>query len=247
MQLPLQVALPELPEPALEPVVNARGLAAADDRGAPLFRDLDLAATRERIAIRGDNGTGKTTLLELLTGARAPLHGEVARRPEALGYVAQGGANWMLEQSLLSHLAIECGVHGAEAVAGLLTAHRFPFALAERPLATLSPGERVRAALIALFQRQPPIELLVLDEPTDQLDFVGIAALTEILRTFRGGLLIVSHDDELLDAVGIDREVELGRPAEFPKEGDRHRAGQVELAARSVGRAAPGGPGPSRR
>ena len=216
VQLPLQVALPELPEPALErgPVVQARGLAAVDDRGTTLFHGLSLDALRERTAIRGDNGSGKTTLLEFLTGGRLPPQGEVVRRPEALGYVAQGGANWMLEQSLLSYLAIECGMHGAEAVAGLLTAHRFPFALAERPLATLSPGERVRAALIALFQRRPPSARRVLDEPTAQLDFVGIAALTEILRAYRGGLLIVSHDDELLDAIGIDREIELGRPAD---------------------------------
>lgn len=63
------------------------------------------------------------------------------------------------------------------------------------------PGERVRAALICLFQRRPAVELLVLDEPTDDLDLLAISALEATLRAWPGGLLIASHDAEFLRAV----------------------------------------------
>src|SRR5690606_14409978 len=89
-----------------------------------------------------------------------------------------------------------------------IVAHGFPLALAERPLRSLSPGERVRAALICLFQ-QPSVELLVLDEPSHALDFVGVAALERSLRAWPGGLVVVSHDRELLDAIGFEQRIEL--------------------------------------
>ncbi len=77
------------------------------------------------------------------------------------------------------------------------------------PLATLSPGERVRAALICLSQRRPAPELLVLDEPTQDLDFVGLAALEAVLAAWPGGLLVVSHDPEFLEAIGVSRTLAL--------------------------------------
>jgi ATPase subunit of ABC transporter with duplicated ATPase domains len=74
-----------------------------------------------------------------------------------------------------------------------------------RPLASLSPGERFRAALICLLERRPPVEVLVLDEPTYGLDFVGLSAPRAFLRAWLGGLIVVSHDRELLQQMGIDR------------------------------------------
>ncbi len=80
-----------------------------------------------------------------------------------------------------------------------------------RPLASLIPGERVRAALIELSQRATPPELLVLDEPADPLDFVGSAALSRILRAWKGGLVVVSHDAEWTESLEMERYIELGR------------------------------------
>jgi ATPase subunit of ABC transporter with duplicated ATPase domains len=81
--------------------------------------------------------------------------------------------------------------------------------LAERPLAILSPGERLRAALICLTRQAPAPELLVLDEPTQHLDFVGLAALEAVLAAWPGGLLVVSHDPEFLAAIGVSRTLDL--------------------------------------
>jgi ATPase subunit of ABC transporter with duplicated ATPase domains len=76
-------------------------------------------------------------------------------------------------------------------------------------MASLSPGERVRAALICLLQRRPAPELLILDEPTYALDFVGAAALRAVLRAWPGGLVIVSHDQEFLEHIGVDQRLTL--------------------------------------
>jgi ATPase subunit of ABC transporter with duplicated ATPase domains len=97
----------------------------------------------------------------------------------------------------------------APSAAEILVAHKFPLALGKRPLASLSPGERVRAALIALFRRSPPVEILILDEPTYSLDRVGRHAMIEALRAFRGGLVVASHDRDFLDAIGIDTWIAL--------------------------------------
>ena len=91
----------------------------------------------------------------------------------------------------------------------LLVAHKFPLGLAERPLRSLSPGERTRAALICLFQRSPAVELLVLDEPTFSLDLVGQRALTNALKAWPGGLLVASHDRAFLAAIDATTLLEL--------------------------------------
>ena len=88
--------------------------------------------------------------------------------------------------------------------------HRFPFALAQRPIKSLSPGERVRAALICLYHRWPAIELLVLDEPTFGLDFVGLSALREALKSWPGATVIVSHDRDFIESIGVRHEIKLG-------------------------------------
>jgi ATPase subunit of ABC transporter with duplicated ATPase domains len=106
-------------------------------------------------------------------------------------------------------LLIGSNASDPDAVARVLAAHKFPFALAQRPLTSLSPGERVRAALICLFERRPCVQALILDEPTEHLDFVGARALEAVLGVWRGGLVVVSHDRAFLDAVGVDQRLHL--------------------------------------
>ncbi|MEZ4222642.1 MAG: ATP-binding cassette domain-containing protein [Polyangiaceae bacterium] len=204
VKLPLELAMPTLPQTGL-PVILAKDLCA---RG--LFANIDLSIARERIAVVGPNGAGKTTLLDMLTKERASGGGQVTCHGDRVAYVAQNAENWRCRESVLDVLARSCS---PEAAVQKLALHGFPLALAARPLASLSPGERVRAALICAFQREPPIELLVLDEPTDDLDFVAVAALESILAAWPGGLVVVSHDPEFLDAIGIEHVIELGAKA----------------------------------
>jgi ATPase subunit of ABC transporter with duplicated ATPase domains len=209
VELPLELALPPLSDTSPTPLITCEALTAKGG-GRTLFSDLSLEIGRDhRMAVRGPNGSGKTTLLELALGLRPPTSGRVRCDPSRVGYIAQNAANWRIEDSVVDQLATQMEAASPQTVARLLHAHRFPLALASRPLATLSPGERVRAALICISRRRPAPELLVLDEPSQHLDFVGLAALEAVLAAWRGGLLVVSHDPELLEAIGVSRTLEL--------------------------------------
>jgi ATPase subunit of ABC transporter with duplicated ATPase domains len=208
VQLPLELAFPPLADAPPAPVITCEALAAK--AGArTLFSGLWLELGRERLAVRGPNGAGKTTLLEIMLGIRQPASGRARCDVSRVGYIAQNTANWCVDDSVVDQLARQLKEPSPHAIAQTLQAHRFPFALADRPLATLSPGERLRAALICLGHRRPAPELLVLDEPTQDLDFVGLAALEAVLAAWPGGLLVVSHDQELLEATGVTRSLEL--------------------------------------
>ena len=208
VQLPLELLVPDLgPNDATD--IIALQEVSAKVAGRELFAGLDVCIGRERLAVTGPNGAGKTTLLGLMLGRLSTTSGVARRRRRRIGAIAQGAGDWMSENSLLSHLS-DIDPHASpEDLARLLVGHRFPLALAERPLRSLSPGERVRAALICLFRQTPAIDMLVLDEPTYSLDFVGASALRRVLAAWPGGLVVASHDREFLQAVGIERSLEL--------------------------------------
>jgi ATPase subunit of ABC transporter with duplicated ATPase domains len=140
---------------------------------------------------------------------QSPLTGDSFTCLDKVGSVAQGATDWMLQESLISQLLITSDISSMDALAQLLVSHKFPLALAQRPLSSLSPGERVRAALICLFSQKPTVEFLVLDEPAYSLDFVGITALQAGLQAWQGGLIIVSHDKRFLQKVGVDHFLHL--------------------------------------
>ena len=206
VDLDLELAVPALPPASDHALVTLRGVSAkTHDR--VLFSDLDLSVNRERVAVVGPNGAGKTTLLEILTQERRPDTGSAQADLSRIGYIAQGGSNGLLDCSLREYLS-DLSISNADA-ARILVTHRFPLALAERPLRSLSPGERARAALIALFSRPKAVELLVLDELTFSLDLVGLSALEEALRVWPGGLVVASHDSEFLAELPIELTIKL--------------------------------------
>lgn len=170
-------------------------------------------APRPRTLVVGPNGSGKTTLLGRM------MRGEVGPPLGAVGHVDQAARAFQVDGSLLEILRDADPELSLASAAERVVAHRLPLALAERPMRSLSPGERVRAALVVLFQRRPRVETLVLDEPTFGLDLFGQRALFEALRAWPGGLVIATHDDELARASGIDDVVDasaLRRAAEHP-------------------------------
>lgn len=208
VNLPLHLQPPALPEPSERPLIELDHVSAVID-GRPLFSDISLRLGRERLAVRGPNGSGKSTLVEIMSGQRLPDVGRAWCDTARVGYVAQNAANWQTERTLVELLR-EASFIDIDECARCVRAHRFPLGLAERSLATLSPGERVRAALIVLFERKPAPELLILDEPTDALDLVGLAAFERTLVAWPGGLVLVSHDRELLRAVQMHDQLVLG-------------------------------------
>lgn len=206
VDLPFALGLPNLGPSCGEWLVEAREVSITRE-GRDIVTDLNLSLARHRVALLGANGSGKTTLMETLLGRRLPTKGLVRCRKDRVGVVAQGGQNWMLDRSLLKLLF--AGMTEGEA-AQKIVAQRFPLALADRPLASLSSGERVRAALIAIMSQATPPELLALDEPTDSLDILGQRALTETLKGWPGGLLVASHRPDFLEGIGIEQFVRLG-------------------------------------
>lgn len=208
VDLDVHMHVPELPEIVAEDLVVLQGVAMRQGERT-LFSGLDLRVGRERIGVVGPNGSGKTTLLDVMLGRRFPMEGKASCDLTKIGAIAQGGTNWLLEESLLSYLSLQTLHRTNDEIAKVLVAHKFPLALAERPMRSLSPGERARAALIALFQRSPAVELLVLDEPTFSLDLVGQRAMADALLAWPGGLVVASHDRAFLEAIGVERELNL--------------------------------------
>ena len=147
VELPLELAMPRLSEAPPAPVISCEGLTA--EAGArTLFSGLSLEIDRDRMVVCGPNGSGKTTLLEVALGLRPAVGGRARCDTSRVGYIAQSAGNWCREESVVELLAPHLEAPSPRALARPLDAHRFPLALADRPLATLSPGERLRAALI---------------------------------------------------------------------------------------------------
>jgi ATPase subunit of ABC transporter with duplicated ATPase domains len=137
--LPLELALSRPPEGAATPVVRCDAVTAMAG-GRILFRALSLEIARERVAVCGANGSGKTTLLEIALGLRTPAAGQSRCQSSRIGYIAQNADNWRLDESLAELVALQLATGSVETIAAVIRAHRFPLALAHRPLVSLSPG-----------------------------------------------------------------------------------------------------------
>ena len=173
--------------------------------GAPIVRDLSLRIMRgDRIGLVGPNGAGKTTLLRLLLGELAPSSGRVRLGTKLeIAYFDQLRAQLELEKTVLDNVAggseyIE--IQGQRRhVIGYLQDFLFSPQRTRSPVSSLSGGERNRLLLARLFAQ--PANLLVLDEPTNDLDVETLELLEERLVEFGGTLLVVSHDRAFLDNV----------------------------------------------
>ena len=187
--------------------------AAVVERGDFTLGPVSLTVSRgDRVAVIGDNGSGKTTLLHALFG-RLPLAGgrrSLGTRVE-IGVVDQQRALLETDASVLEVVRAELGADEDGAVRTLLAKFGLGAEHVHRPSRSLSMGERTRA-LMASFQGRS-VNVLVLDEPTNHLDVAAIEQLEEAVREFTGTLLVVSHDQALLDALGLTRQwsVDAGR------------------------------------
>jgi ATP-binding cassette subfamily F protein uup len=157
-----------------------------------------------RIALLGPNGCGKSTLLKVLLGDLEPTAGAVTRHPKlAVTAISQGRGELDTTRSILDNLVDRASVVGNGD--GTMLAHvyltRFGFPVEEqaRPASTLSGGERNRLLLARAMLN--PTDLLVLDEPTNDLDIPTLQNLEEALLGFSGTLVLVSHDRFFLDQV----------------------------------------------
>ncbi len=160
-----------------------------------------------RVALRGPNGCGKSTLLKLIVGDEAPLSGD-CRVSVTTAYLDQHLSRLDLSLSVLAHLnteniLLEEGVLRSRLAQLQLDAHKVVL-----PLALLSGGERLKAALACVLWRREPAQLLLLDEPTNHLDLTSTQAIEFALSTFPGAIIVVSHDEAFLSGLRITHSLE---------------------------------------
>jgi ATP-binding cassette subfamily F protein uup len=232
-------------------VIEAAGVSKSyGDR--TIIRDFSLRIQRgDRIGVVGANGAGKTTLLRLLTGEIEPDEGKVTRAKtlsavmidqqrklldpaKSVREVLADGGDWIEVRGVKKHIQ------------GYLKDFLFEPGLVDARIASLSGGERSRLLLAREFARRS--NLLVLDEPTNDLDMETLDLLQEVIADYDGTVLIVSHDRDFLDrtvtiTLGLDGsgkvDIVAGGYEDWEKE--RRRAGaRAKAPARSAAR--PGAP-----
>jgi ATP-binding cassette subfamily F protein uup len=230
-------------------VIEAAGVAKAFG-GREVVRDFSIRIGRgERVAIVGPNGAGKTTLLNLLTGAIAPDAGRVRLGANLVTAVFdQNRAALDPEATLWETLTGEppgrndqVMVRGRPRhVVGYLKDFLFAEAQARGPVLALSGGERARLLLARLMARES--NLLVLDEPTNDLDIETLDLLEELVADYDGTVLVVSHDRDFIDRVATTT---------IAMEGDGraivYAGGWSDYRAQAGERPAPAEPAPAKR
>ena len=205
------------------PSIQLQNLSLQTPDGRDLLQDLDLSFGLERTGIVGRNGTGKTTLLRAMAGELAPKSGSLAidGRIGVLRQTVQAdstlvGAALDVAGDLARLARIDAGQGTPDdferadwtlpaRIAQALASVGLSELALDRRIDTLSGGQRTRLALAALLLDEP--DFLLLDEPTNNLDAEGRAAVATLLRSWKGGALVVSHDRQLLRE--MDRIVEL--------------------------------------
>jgi ATPase subunit of ABC transporter with duplicated ATPase domains len=205
---PLTVTLPPTHLPAGRTVLRIGEATVGYEPGRPIARDLSFELIGpERVAVTGPNGSGKTTLLSLVTGRLTPWAGTV-NVTTAFALLDQQVSVLDPAPSIRDNFRRLNPQADELACRSALAKFMFRADAALQTVSTLSGGQLLRAGLACVLGVAPP-PLLVLDEPTNHLDVDSIEAVEAGLRAYDGALLVVSHDETFLDAIGITRRIEL--------------------------------------
>ncbi|WP_340315140.1 ATP-binding cassette domain-containing protein [Rhizorhabdus argentea] len=220
-----------------------------------IIKDFSFRVTRgDRIGVVGANGTGKSTLLKLLTGELIPDEGRVKLSKTLNGIVIDQQRKLMAPEKRVRDVLADGGdwidVQGVRKhVHGYLKEFLFEPAIAEAKIGTLSGGERSRVLLAREFAR--PSNLLVLDEPTNDLDLETLDLLQEVISDYEGTVLIVSHDRDFLDrtvtvTLGLDGSGKVDIVAGGYEDWERQRTSRSEPKRAAAPKAEPSAPAKAR-
>ncbi|MDR6530150.1 ATPase subunit of ABC transporter with duplicated ATPase domains [Caulobacter rhizosphaerae] len=201
--------LPSCGLPAGRVVLDFDAVGFSYPGGPPVLTDLSFRlAGPERMALVGGNGAGKSTLIRLATGGLEPSTGTVTRGVRA-ALLDQRAAVLDETRTILENFRRLNPAVGANEAHAALARFLFRNVAAHQAVGALSGGERLRAALACVLMAADPPQLLILDEPTNHLDLDSVEAVEDALADYDGALLIASHDEDFLDAVGVERRITL--------------------------------------
>ncbi|MBS3652249.1 ABC-F family ATP-binding cassette domain-containing protein [Pseudaminobacter sp. 19-2017] len=210
---PFSVVLAPTRLPARKEILKIEAVSVGYDPCRPILEDFSFSMTGpERVAVAGPNGAGKSTLLKIVAGALRPWTGTVS--------VATGFAMFDQTVSLLNpgqtivenirRINPEASENACRAV---LARFLFRADAAHQNVSALSGGQLLRAGLACVLGGPTPPPLLILDEPTNHLDVESLEVVEAGMRAYDGALLVVSHDETFLEAIGISRRLVLENPA----------------------------------
>jgi len=193
-------------------LVSAKGI--NDRYGEKLLwpENLDFQVlSGERIALKGPNGSGKSTLIRLILGEREPVTGTLQRAGCKAVYIDQE-YSLIRRQLTVYEQAQQYNRTGLQEHEIKLRLARFLFQPEdwEKACNALSGGEHMRLVLCCLTIGETAPDMIVLDEPTNNLDLQNLEMLTAALQDYRGTLLVVSHDDYFLKEIAVEKEIVLG-------------------------------------
>jgi ATPase subunit of ABC transporter with duplicated ATPase domains len=195
----IRIDLPETSAPAGRTVLTLSDLEVARGIRASL-----IVRGPERIALTGRNGAGKTTLLRTIVGEIPPVSGE-AKAAVPVRYLPQRLDILDPALTVVQNVARAAPAATGNQIRAQLARFLFRGRRADQRAGTLSGGELFRAALATLLLAQPAPQLLLLDEPTNNLDLASVRQLAGALRSYRGALIVASHDVPFLRDLGLTR------------------------------------------
>ncbi len=164
----------------------------------------------DRISLSGKNGSGKTTLINILLGQLAPTQGQISRKTDHIVYIDQDYS--LINNSISVYEQAQTFNQAAwqeHEIKIRLNRFLFDKGTWDKSCATLSGGERMRLALCCLTVWREAPEVIILDEPTNNLDIQNTDILTTAIKDYQGTLLVVSHDAYFLEQICIEREIRI--------------------------------------
>src|SRR6201999_3948265 len=197
-----------VPAPCGRTPLTATGLSKSYG-SLEVFAGVDVAVDRgSRVVILGLNGAGKTTLLRLLAGIETPDTGKVTPgHGLSLGYYAQEHETLETDRTVLSHMRSAAPDLTESEQRKVLGSFLFSGDDVEKPAGVLSGGEKTRLALALLVVSGANV--LLLDEPTNNLDPASREEVLGALRSFRGAIVLVTHDEGAVEALSPERVIVL--------------------------------------